>query len=160
MQPAVAGEPPFEDGRSGVGDDEQGEAVYIKANKAVIIASGGHGNNPLFRSMYNTRWREPAFTSSGWALLGPRGQDASGIIAAMKLGATLSGVVQNMSYGATYHFPGTLATRDSYTDMYPGMAKDARDEGFDEIADWFETLAKAERSHANRFQKALDALDA
>ena len=43
-----------------------------------------------------------------------------------------------------------------YTDMYPGMAKTARDEGFDEIADWFETLAKAERSHANRFQKALD----
>jgi len=45
-----------------------------------------------------------------------------------------------------------------YTDMYPGMAKTARDEGFDEIADWFETLAKAERSHANRYQKALDAL--
>ncbi|MCY3751978.1 MAG: rubrerythrin family protein [Gammaproteobacteria bacterium] len=47
-----------------------------------------------------------------------------------------------------------------YTDMYPGMAKTARDEGLDEIADWFETLAKAERSHANRFQKALDNLDA
>jgi len=46
-----------------------------------------------------------------------------------------------------------------YTDMYPGMAKTARDEGLDEIADWFETLAKAERSHANRFQKALDSLD-
>ena len=45
-----------------------------------------------------------------------------------------------------------------YTDMYPGMAKTARDEGFDEISDWFETLAKAERSHANRFQKALDSL--
>jgi rubrerythrin len=45
-----------------------------------------------------------------------------------------------------------------YTDMYPGMAKAARDEGFTEIADWFETLAKAERSHANRFQKSLDAL--
>ena len=45
-----------------------------------------------------------------------------------------------------------------YTDMYPGMTKTARDEGFDEIADWFETLAKAERSHANRFQKALDGL--
>jgi rubrerythrin len=42
--------------------------------------------------------------------------------------------------------------------MYPGMAKAARDEGFEEIADWFETLAKAERSHANRFQKALDSL--
>ena len=45
-----------------------------------------------------------------------------------------------------------------YTDMYPGMATTARDEGFDELADWFETLAKAERSHANRFQKALDSL--
>jgi len=46
-----------------------------------------------------------------------------------------------------------------YTDMYPGMAKAARDEGFQEIADWFETLAKAERSHASRFQKALDQLN-
>ena len=45
-----------------------------------------------------------------------------------------------------------------YTDMYPGMAKTARAEGFDEIADWFETLAKAEKSHAGRFQKALDSL--
>ena len=45
-----------------------------------------------------------------------------------------------------------------YSDMYPGMAKQAREEGFSEIADWFETLAKAERSHANRFQKALDAI--
>ena len=47
-----------------------------------------------------------------------------------------------------------------YTDMYPGMARTARAEGFDEIADWFETLAKAERSHAGRFQKALDNLNA
>src|SRR3979490_2346564 len=45
-----------------------------------------------------------------------------------------------------------------YTDMYHGMAKSARDEGFGEIADWFETLAKAARSHANRFQTALDNL--
>jgi rubrerythrin len=44
-----------------------------------------------------------------------------------------------------------------YSDMYPGMAKTARDEGFDEIADWFETLAKAERSHANKFRKTLEA---
>ena len=45
-----------------------------------------------------------------------------------------------------------------YTDMYPGMARTARSEGFTEIADWFETLAKAEKSHAGRFQKALDTL--
>ena len=43
--------------------------------------------------------------------------------------------------------------------MYPGMAKTAREEGFDEIADWFDTLARAERSHANRFQKSLDGMD-
>ncbi len=46
-----------------------------------------------------------------------------------------------------------------YTDMYPAMARTAREEGFEEIADWFETLAKAERSHAHRFQKALDSLE-
>jgi rubrerythrin len=45
-----------------------------------------------------------------------------------------------------------------YTDMYPGMAKAAREEGFVEIAEWFETLAKAEKSHAGRFQRALDDL--
>lgn len=45
-----------------------------------------------------------------------------------------------------------------YTDMYPGMARTAREEGFDEIADWFETLARAEKSHAGRFQKGLDTL--
>ncbi len=46
-----------------------------------------------------------------------------------------------------------------YTDMYPGMARTARDEGFDEIADWFETLAKAEKSHAGRFTRALETMD-
>src|SRR5213075_1008896 len=45
-----------------------------------------------------------------------------------------------------------------YTDMYPGMAKTAREEGFSEIADWFETLARAEKSHAGRFTKALDTM--
>ncbi len=46
-----------------------------------------------------------------------------------------------------------------YTEMYPGFAKTAREEGFEEIAEWFETLARAERSHAGRFQKGLDNLD-
>lgn len=45
-----------------------------------------------------------------------------------------------------------------YTDMYPGMAKTARDEGFPEIADWFETLAKAEKSHAGRFAQMLKSI--
>jgi rubrerythrin len=45
-----------------------------------------------------------------------------------------------------------------YTEMYPAFAKTARDEGFEEIAEWFETLARAERSHAGRFQKGLDSM--
>ena len=40
-----------------------------------------------------------------------------------------------------------------YTEMYPGMATTARAEGFEELAEWFETLAKAEKSHAGRFTK-------
>jgi rubrerythrin len=46
-----------------------------------------------------------------------------------------------------------------YTEMYPGMARSAREENFDEVAEWFETLAKAEKSHAGRFQNALDGLE-
>ena len=45
-----------------------------------------------------------------------------------------------------------------YTEMYPSMAKNAREEGFAEIADWFETLAKAEKSHAGRFEQMLDSV--
>jgi rubrerythrin len=45
-----------------------------------------------------------------------------------------------------------------YTQMYPGFARTAREEGFSEIADWFETLARAEKSHAGRFQQGLDSL--
>ena len=45
-----------------------------------------------------------------------------------------------------------------YQTMYPGFAKTARDEGFTEVAEWFETLAKAEKSHAGRFDKASKEL--
>ncbi|MEE9466007.1 MAG: rubrerythrin family protein [Candidatus Neomarinimicrobiota bacterium] len=45
-----------------------------------------------------------------------------------------------------------------YTEMYPGFAKTAREEGHDEIAEWFETLARAEKSHAGKFQATLDTL--
>lgn len=45
-----------------------------------------------------------------------------------------------------------------YTQMYPGFARTAREEGLSEVADWFETLARAEKSHANRFQQGLDSI--
>jgi rubrerythrin len=45
-----------------------------------------------------------------------------------------------------------------YTDVYPDMAKTAREEGFAEIADWFETLVKAEKNHASRFSQGLKSI--
>ncbi len=59
---------------------------------------------------------------------------------------TLEEMLESAIAGETYE----------YTEMYPGFAKVAREEGFDEIAEWFETLARAEKSHAGRFQKALE----
>jgi len=61
---------------------------------------------------------------------------------------SLEEMLQSAIEGETYE----------YTEMYPGFARVAREEGFDEIAEWFETLARAEKSHAGRFQKALEAL--
>ncbi|WP_006786179.1 rubrerythrin family protein [Thiorhodospira sibirica] len=67
-----------------------------------------------------------------------------------------------LSFGSTVdNLKSAIASETyEYSEMYQRMAQIARDEGFSEIADWFDTLAKAERSHANRFQKALDSLTA
>lgn len=45
-----------------------------------------------------------------------------------------------------------------YTSYYPEMAATARQEGFDDIANWFETLAKAERNHAQRFGRGAASI--
>jgi len=45
-----------------------------------------------------------------------------------------------------------------YTEMYPDFARTARDEGFIEVAEWLETLARAEKSHALRFAQGLDSI--
>ncbi|OSQ50249.1 rubrerythrin family protein [Thalassospira alkalitolerans] len=39
---------------------------------------------------------------------------------------------------------------------YPEMARAAREEGFDDIADWFESLARVEAAHASRMERALN----
>ncbi|MDJ0771582.1 MAG: rubrerythrin family protein [Ilumatobacter sp.] len=44
------------------------------------------------------------------------------------------------------------------TEMYPGFAAIARDEGFEEIAEWFESLARAEQNHASRLTQGLESL--
>lgn len=100
--------------------DERRDTVRVRARKGVIIASGGHAGNPEFRGMFYPALREPAFPTSGYALQGPNGQNASGIIAGMKVGANLAGMQQNLSYPTTFHISTRLGTRDAYTTMMPG----------------------------------------
>jgi rubrerythrin len=63
------------------------------------------------------------------------------------VGATTDNLASAIE-GETYEF----------TEMYPGFAKTARDEGLEEIAEWMETLARAEKSHAGRFAKGLESV--
>lgn len=100
--------------------DETRDSITVKANKGVIIASGGHAGNPEFRQMFYPAMKEPAWTTSGKALLGDGAQDASGIIAGMKVGANLAGMQQNLSYPTTFHIDTRLGTPDAYTAMMPG----------------------------------------
>jgi rubrerythrin len=84
-----------------------------------------------------------------------RGQHAKGHLEALgayeEYGRTASSTAD--------HLRAAIASAlHDYTDWYPGMARTARDEGFDDIADWFETVAKSRRSHAQRFQRALEGL--
>ena len=46
-----------------------------------------------------------------------------------------------------------------WTDMYARMAKEAREEGFDEIAEKFEGVAKIEKEHEERYRKLLDNIN-
>jgi rubrerythrin len=64
-----------------------------------------------------------------------------------KVGTTVDNLKSSIA-GETYE----------YTEMYPGFAKVARDEGFEEVAEWLETLARAEKSHAGRFTQALEGI--
>lgn len=100
--------------------DERREVINIRARKAVILASGGHAGNPQIRSMFYPALREPAFPTSGLALLGEHAQDASALKAGLKIGANLAGMQQNLSYPTTFHISTRLGTRDAYTDMFPG----------------------------------------
>lgn len=59
--------------------------------------------------------------------------------------------------------PGTAANlldaaqgeNDEWTDMYPTFAKEAAEEGFDEIAKLFSMVADIEKAHEERYRKLL-----
>ena len=120
------------------GESQANRRYLYFANKADI--EGQNDVAALFRS---TAEGETGHAHGHMDFLKPVGDPATGL----PIGDTSANLKAAIA-GETHE----------YTDMYPGMARQARTEGFDEIADWFETLAKAERSHANRYQKALDAL--
>ncbi|HBZ18473.1 MAG TPA: rubrerythrin [Betaproteobacteria bacterium] len=121
------------------GESQANRRYLYFANKADI-----EGQNDVATVFRSTAEGETGHAHGHLEYLEQVGDPATGL----PIGGTRDNLIASVA-GETHE----------YTDMYPGMAKTARDEGFDEIADWFETLAKAERSHANRFQKALDALE-
>jgi len=100
--------------------DERRPEIRIRARTEVILASGGIAGNPEVRSMFYPAMREPAFPTSGQALLGPGAQDGSALIAGLRIGANMAGMQQNLSYPTTFHIGTRLGTRDAYTDMMPG----------------------------------------
>jgi rubrerythrin len=120
------------------GESQANRRYLYFANKADI--EGQNDVAALFRS---TAEGETGHAHGHLEFLEASGDPATG----MPIGSTRQNLEASVA-GETHE----------YTDMYPGMAKTAREEGFDEIADWFETLAKAERSHANRYAKALAEL--
>ena len=120
------------------GESQPGRRYLYFANKADV--EGQNDVSALFRS---TAEGETGYAHGHLDYLAVVGDPATGL----PIGSSRDNLKAAVA-GETHE----------YTDMYPGMAKDARTEAFGEIADWFETLAKAERSHANRFQRALDAL--
>lgn len=46
-----------------------------------------------------------------------------------------------------------------YTTMYSNFAKEAREEGFDRIADLFERVGEIEKEHENRYRKLIDNIE-
>ena len=120
------------------GESQANRRYLYFANKADV--EGNPEVAALFRS---TAEGETGHAHGHLAFLAQVGDPATGL----PIGETEQNLAAAVA-GETYE----------YTDMYPGMAKTAREEGFAEIANWFETLAKAEKSHAGRFQKGLDSI--
>jgi len=50
--------------------------------------------------------------------------------------------------------------KEEFTDMYPRMAQQAKEEGFAEIAFLFQAIGKIEKAHQERYKKLLEELEA
>jgi hypothetical protein len=101
--------------------DDRAETIHIRARKAVIVATGGmHGSVPL-RTMIDPRMVEPSIEYGPSSLIGPLNMDGSGIIAGMKIGANLAGMMQNYQHSlASPTISSVLGTRDAVASIFPG----------------------------------------
>jgi hypothetical protein len=101
--------------------DERAGTIYIRARKAVIIATGGMHGNVHLRTMIDPRMSEPSIEYGPSSLIGPLNMDGSGIIAAMRIGANLAGMMQNYQHSlASPTISTVLGTRDAVASIFPG----------------------------------------
>jgi hypothetical protein len=101
--------------------DERAGTIYIRARKAVIIATGGMHGNVHLRTMIDPRMNEPSIEYGPSSLIGPFNMDGSGIIAGMKIGANLAGMMQNYQHSlASPTISTVLGTRDAVASIFPG----------------------------------------
>jgi FAD binding domain len=101
--------------------DERAETIHIRARKAVIVATGGMQGSVPLRTMIDPRMVEPSIEYGPSSLIGPLNMDGSGIIAGMKIGANLAGMMQNYQHSlASPTISSVLGTRDAVASIFPG----------------------------------------
>ena len=109
------------DGRViGIAVDHKGARLNVRAEKAVIVATGGSTGNVNFRRMFDPRLTEEYCGLAGmpWS-----DQDASGEIAAMAVGAALWGLFNYTGeFGSGITKPGAIGCQYGYVNVrwHPG----------------------------------------
>src|SRR5262249_32628990 len=101
--------------------DERAEVIHIRARKAVIIGTGGMQGSIALRTMTDPRMIEPSIEYGPSSLIGPANMDGSGIIAGMKIGANLAGMMMNYQHSlGSPTISSVIGTRDSLGSIFPG----------------------------------------
>src|SRR5258707_4619229 len=101
--------------------DERAETIHIRARTAVIVATGGMHGSVHLRTMIDPRMVEPSIEYGPGALIGPLNMDGSGIIAGMKIGANLAGMMQTYQHSSgSPTISSVIGTRDAIGSTFPG----------------------------------------
>ena len=137
--PALAGTKTHENLKEAFAGESQANRRYLYFARRADI----EGNTDVAGLFRDTAEGETGHAFGHMDFLAEAGDPATG----EPVGTSVKNLASAVA-GETYEF----------TAMYPGFAKAAREEGFDEIAEWFATLARAEKTHAGRFKKAHDKL--